>query len=151
MMKTATSRAFAALDSDEDLAANKTRYRVGLLTINDYETDRTTSRKDRKDFVNIKDFTLAQKEEWFSKLFDAWPNGGTPLRYALAVAGRIYAGKLNGETFRGSKVTDPLQFSCQKNYTILSTDGYWNGKIGAKLDGNDLTESYDSHLPRPYN
>lgn len=152
MMKTATSRAFAALDSDEDIAANKTRYRVGFLTINDYDTDQTSpSRSNRTDFVNIDDFTLSQKSNWFSKLFNAKPQGGTPLRHALSIAGRIYAGKMNGQTFRGSKVTDPLQFSCQKNYTILSTDGYWNGEAGKKLDGTTLNLSYDSHLPRPYN
>ena len=36
---------------------------------------------------------------------------------ALAKAGRMYAGKLS---------VDPVQYSCQRNFTILSSDGYWN-------------------------
>lgn len=48
-----------------------------------------------------------------------------PLRGALAKAGRIYAGKLG---------TDPVQYSCQRNFSILSTDGYWNT--------NDESSSY---------
>lgn len=141
MMKTATSRAFSVLDSDEDVANGSTRYRVGYLTLNN---------NTGTDFVNLNDFTPAQKVTWFSKLFAARPNSGTPLRQALSRAGRLYGGKYNGSTLNGVTVTEPLQFSCQKNYTILSTDGYWNGSAGTKLDGSTSLENTDGLLPRPY-
>jgi type IV pilus assembly protein PilY1 len=149
MMKSATSRAFGSLDTDADITAGTTRYRVGYLTIN----NNTGS-----DFVNITDFGGAQKFTWFTQLFKANPGSNTPLRSALATAGQLYGGVMNGNSFRGKTVTDPLQFSCQKNYTILSTDGYWNtnsnapndGK-GSKLDGSTMVGNQDGSLPRPYN
>jgi type IV pilus assembly protein PilY1 len=140
MMKTSTSRAFAALDTDADIAAGTSRYRVGYMTLNN-NTD--------SDFVNIKTFDAGQKVTWFSKLFAAEPQNGTPLRAALATAGQLYAGKLS--KVNKVNVEDPLQYSCQKNYTILSTDGYWNGGSGSKLDGSTAVGNQDGGLPRPYN
>lgn len=142
MMKTSTSRAFATLDSDADIAAGKTRFRVGYLTLNN---------NTGTDFVNITEFDTAQKVTWFSKLQAARPTSGTPLRDALAKAGRLYGGKYNGSQLNGVDVVDPLQYSCQKNFTILSTDGYWNGSAGAKLDGATAIGNQDGVLPRPYN
>ncbi|HET8748007.1 MAG TPA: PilC/PilY family type IV pilus protein [Ramlibacter sp.] len=142
MMKTSTSRAFSALDTDEDIAQTKSRYRVGYLTLN----NNTGS-----DFVNIDTFAGSQKFTWYSKLFAARPNSGTPLRAALSTAGRLYAGVLNGDTVNGVRVREPLQFSCQRNYTILSTDGFWNGAGGVKLDGSTAMDNQDGPLPRPYN
>src|SRR5206468_661831 len=72
--------------------------------------------------------------------------------------GQLYGGKMNAKTFRGQTVTEPLQFSCQKNYTILSTDGYWNENSnapnngwGSKLDGSTMVGNQDGGLARPYN
>lgn len=142
MMKTSTSRAFANLDSDENIAANRTRFRVGYLTLNN---------NTQSDFVNIKNFDTTQKVTWFSKLLSANPANGTPLRVALSKAGQIYAGVHNGTQMHGVTVEEPLEFSCQKNYTILSTDGFWNGNAGAKLDKTTLVGNQDGLLPRPYN
>lgn len=141
MMKTAVSRAFANLDSSDDIANSRTRFRVGYMSIN----NNTGS-----DFANITDFSPSQKITWFSKLFAANPNNSTPLRQALSTAGSLYAGKYNGQTLNGSTVTDPLQYSCQRNFTILSTDGYWNGNSGFKLDGSTAVGNQDGLLPRPY-
>ena len=33
---------------------------------------------------------------------------------------------------------DPIQFSCQQNFTILSTDGYWNGPNTYDLNNNPV-------------
>ena len=51
--------------------------------------------------------------------------------------------KLNGVTPK-----DPMQFSCQKNFVILSTDGYWNGGAGYKLDNSSIGNQ-DGLAPRP--
>jgi type IV pilus assembly protein PilY1 len=32
----------------------------------------------------------------------------------------------------------PIQLACQPNYAILTTDGYWNGNAGVKLNGNAM-------------
>ncbi len=44
---------------------------------------------------------------------------------------------------------DPVQYSCQKNFVILSTDGYWNGNAGYNLNGN-MVGNQDGTAPRPY-
>jgi type IV pilus assembly protein PilY1 len=142
MMKTSTARAFAVLDSDADQAADRSRFRVGYMSINNNTTT---------DFVNLGEFNTAQKITWYSKLFAANPDNSTPLRQALSQAGRLYAGKFNDTDFNGVRVTDPMQYSCQRNFTILSTDGYWNGNAGTKLDGSTAIGNQDGLLPRPYN
>lgn len=103
-MKTSVSRAFKGIDS---------RYRVGYTTISD------TGATDNTNFQHIDTFEFAQKNVWFTKLFAADGNSTTPLRGALSKVGRIFAHKLTG-------AADPMQYSCQQNFAILSTDGYWN-------------------------
>ena len=43
------------------------------------------------------------------------------------------APSLNGITPK-----DPIQYSCQQNFVILSTDGYWNGANTYDLSGNNV-------------
>lgn len=52
-------------------------------------------------------------------------------------------------TLNGVVPLDPVQYSCQKNFVILSTDGYWNGNAGYKLDGTAVGNQ-DGTAPRPY-
>ena len=118
-MKTSASRAFSSITNS---------YRVGYLSI-----DNNTN----SDFLNIGDFDSTQKAAWYTKLFAAIPNNGTPLRSALSTAGLIYGGKMNGNSLNGSTVTDPTQYSCQQNFTILSTDGYWNTGNDSGCSGRD--------------
>ncbi len=130
LMKTATGLAFQNLDED---------YRVGFMTLNSNRTD---------SFRNIGDFTPTRKSNFYTSLYNSEPGGGTPLRVALSAAGRMYAGKLT--SYDGFSVTDPVQFSCQQNYTILSTDGMWNGGSGVQLDGSTSVGNADGALARPY-
>lgn len=48
-------------------------------------------------------------------------------------------------------MVDPLQYSCQQNYTILSTDGFWNQGAGYMLDGSTRVGDQDGAWPAPYN
>lgn len=129
MMKTSTSRAFKDIDS---------KFRVGFITIANQSTN----------YVPIADFNLAQKTSWYNQLIATAPTTATPLRSALSLVGRIYAGKKPVGT------SDPMQFSCQQNYAILTTDGYWNGGTGAQLDGTTAIGNLDGTVsgvqtPRP--
>lgn len=130
MMKTASGWAFKGVDD---------RFRVGFMTIN---TDSTT------DFLNIADFTTANKSTWYNALYAGKGSSSTPLRTALSNAGRMYAGQVS--SINGVSVTNPVQYSCQQNYTILSTDGFWNQGLGYKLDGSTEIGNEDASLPRPY-
>lgn len=127
MMKTASGRAFAALSD---------KYRVGYMSLN------TNS-----DFLNVAPFDSVQKGLWFGKLYGEVTNGSTPLRRTLANAGLYYAHKLT----LGSNVVvnDPIEYSCQQNFTILSTDGFWNGNTPYQVDGVTPVGNQDGTAPRP--
>lgn len=137
-MKTSVSRAFKNIDN---------RFRVGFSTIS------YTGVTDGSNFQHIDTFELAQKNAWFTKLFAANPSPGTtthftPLRGALSKAGRIFAHKITGGA-------DPVQYSCQQNFTILSTDGYWNTSDETAtygpydLNGNLVGNLDGGTTPRP--
>ncbi len=113
MMKTGVFRAFAPINSD---------FRVGFNDIYD------------NDHLDIADFTLSNKQTWYARLkAKTCGVGGTPLQKGLSTAGRYYAGKVH-------TTTDPMQYSCQKNFTILSTDGYWNNNMtNTPMDANGGT------------
>ncbi|WP_319243770.1 PilC/PilY family type IV pilus protein [uncultured Propionivibrio sp.] len=142
MMKSATSLAFQGVSDN---------FRVGYLSI-----DANASNS----FLNVATFDSGQKSSWYTKLFAADPSNGTPLRSALSTAGLIYGGSLNGVSLNGSTVVDPVQYSCQKNFTILSTDGYWNtgndsgcsGRSGqgCRLDRTTAIGNSDGGAGRPY-
>lgn len=127
-MKTAASLAFRDVGED---------FKVGLMTIN------TTSGKS----LNIATFNTAQKAAWYSKFFSIYPSGSTPLRGALAKAGRIYAKQEDV----GGVFTDPIEYSCQQNFTLLTSDGFWNGPNSLVIDvnGNAIGNLDGSGTPRP--
>jgi type IV pilus assembly protein PilY1 len=103
-MKSAASLAFKSIDN---------RYRVGFYTINNSATN----------YLPIAKFELGvgkQKQLWYNKLFSIVPGSGTPLRSALTTVGQIYAGK------KPIGTADPIEYACQPNFTLLTTDGYWN-------------------------
>ena len=127
-MKSAAGRAFKNIDS---------KFRVGFTTINSINGAqppcaayqrfryRTTNRM-------VRGF-LCHHSQWF----------GTPLRDALSRAGKIYAHKLAG-------AADPMQYSCQQNFTIMTTDGLWNGNTTpTQLDGTTAVGNPDAAAPRP--
>lgn len=129
MMKSSVSLAFEDIDD---------QFNVGYFTINNNNGD---------DNVDVKEFNPEQKGDWYEQLFKARPNSGTPLRAALSKAGWIFAGK------NPSGFTDPMEYSCQQNFTILSTDGYWNGNNGYTLASTGTAignQDNDSSVARPY-
>lgn len=107
-MRAGAGMAFARIDA--------TRFRVGFSKISEYANGGANS----TGFLNVGDFDGGtQKTDFFTRLYGTSGNSTTPLRPALARAGRYFANRLTGQT-------DPMQYACQRNYTILSTDGYWN-------------------------
>jgi type IV pilus assembly protein PilY1 len=125
-MKTAASQAFKSLDS---------RYRVGLVTINNSSSN----------YLAVAPFDASQKQTWYSKLFAVSASGGTPLRTALSSVGRHFAGK---KTLGND---DPMQYACQSNFTLLTTDGYWNDSANpVKVNGSTAIGNLDGGTtPRP--
>ncbi|TAK89831.1 MAG: pyrrolo-quinoline quinone [Burkholderiaceae bacterium] len=115
-------------------------YRVGFYTINDNSGNKNTS---GANFLNTADFNAANKATWYSMLFSIQPGGSTPLQEAVRRVGEYYkTGTLPG----ASGSVDPIQYSCQDNYNILSTDGYWNDSINVSVGNQDKTAPT---LPEP--
>jgi type IV pilus assembly protein PilY1 len=143
MAKSATSLAFVGVPGSQ--------YRVGFTTI-------SSKRVSGTNFLDVADFAGSQKDSFFTNLFAATTNSSTPLRGALSKAGKYFAKK--GTRSDGTAQTyDPVQLSCQKNFAILTTDGYWNtddevtGNSATsygpdRLDNNDVGQQ-DSIAPRP--
>jgi Tfp pilus tip-associated adhesin PilY1 len=132
-MKTASSRSFEPIGD---------KYRIGYFSINN---------NTGLDFQDIADFGGRNKKNWYDKLFAARLTEGadTPLRKALSQAGWLFAGKYRA--LNGVAVTDPMQYYCQPNVAILSTDGYWNKDAGFTLDNKAVGDQDGpaSGEPRP--
>ena len=121
MMKSSVSIAFQSVDS---------RYRVGFFT--------TGHDSSNNNLVNIEAFEgtsgNSQKKTWFEKMTGLSTDASTPLRQTLAKAGKTFA----GTKVWGASSKDPVMYACQKNFAILSTDGYWNDSntTGATKNGS---------------
>ncbi|HEX9626897.1 MAG TPA: PilC/PilY family type IV pilus protein, partial [Acidiferrobacterales bacterium] len=133
MMKSAAGRAFIPIDDT---------YRVGFITINP-QSPVSSSR-----YLRIQNFDAAHKGNWYTKFYAQGPSGGTPLREALSRVGRLYAGRFDGINSGIPSADDPMEVSCQPNFAILSTDGYWTtvGSSGNKIDGTAMTQQDDANV-----
>jgi len=142
MMKSAAGRAFSNLNKN---------YRVGFMTINSSRPSVPmgtfadwTAADPVSSHPNDSATSSTQRSTWYSTFYGITPNNSTPLRQALAYAGRYYAGKL-------SNIADPLQYSCQQNFTIISTDGFWNENTGNwNITGSARIGNQDGTQPRPF-
>ncbi|MGA8048936.1 MAG: PilC/PilY family type IV pilus protein [Burkholderiales bacterium] len=124
MAKTAIGRAFAAI-SDQ--------YRVGFISLNPGNPVQSSR------YLNMDAFTAGsgnQKDLWYQRVYGTGSNGSTPLREALSRVGRYYAGVTSG--INSGMDGSPIQYSCQPNFTLAMTDGYWNGNSGDDLSGNSI-------------
>jgi Tfp pilus tip-associated adhesin PilY1 len=150
LTKSAASLAFTPLTDS---------FRVGFITVQPKDAA-TDSAINPAKYVAISDFNSSQRNTWFSKLFSQSPFGASPSREGLARVGRHYAGKQDG--INNGMTGDPVQYSCQQNFTIMTTDGYWNSQTESpgggplQLDGLTLVGNQDRTLtpatgltPRP--
>ena len=142
LIKSAASLAFSPLGNT---------YRVGFLTV-EPKASKSIQDVDPLRYLPMADFDATNRVTWFRKLFSQTPGGASPAREGLARVGRYYAGmsdsinsKMNtGLTVNGIPDVDPVQYACQQNFTIMTTDGYWNAHtetntgLGGpvKLDGS---------------
>ena len=124
MMKTAAGRVFSPMDD---------RYRIGFVTINASDSTR---------YLKIDKFDVTHKADWYTKFYAMTPGPNTPLRRALSRVGRHYAGMTDG--INSFMPDDPVQYSCQQNFALLTTDGYWNSSGGLKIDGTTAMDNQDN-------
>ncbi len=126
LMKSAAGRAFNGLNDN---------FRVGFVTIcpdgSSCDSDTAVVPVTANHYLKIDAFAPGHKSAWYTKFYAQEPTSFTPLRQALARAGRHFAGKTDG--INAGMTPDPVQYSCQQNYAILTTDGYWNYGRGKTL------------------
>jgi len=72
------------------------------------------------------------RRTWFDRLFAATASSTTPLIPALTRAGQYYSE--TGSNGPWGPQANGAQYECRQNFTILTTDGYWNN--GATALGN---------------
>ncbi len=121
-----------------------TSIRVGFAAINNFSGNRIP--------VNSMNVSSASgnKKTLFDRIFLTQSSGGTPLRRNLEAMGNYFACSNNNIFGTGASSPGnnncPVQASpageCQQNYTILMTDGFWNGNPpnnihNADSDGNN--------------
>ena len=148
MMKSAAGLAFYSVDD---------KFRVGFITIN------PGSPVAAGKYLALNTFNTTQKANWYAKFYSQQTGQSTPLRTALSRVGRHFAGKTDGinsgMNFDPSSIgptgsPDSMIASCQRNFALLTTDGYWNTlntpNAGFKLDGTTVMDDQDDNAPRPF-
>jgi Tfp pilus tip-associated adhesin PilY1 len=150
MTKSAIGRAFLPLTT-------KKKYRTGFITISPQQLDNGAEQPSvyaynsaaihNSKFLEIRNFdstdlAVNQPTRWFNILYAQRPNGKTPLREGLSRVGRYYGGKNDGPNsgMIPSAAADPVQYACQQNFSILTTDGYWDSPA-ASIGGFKLTHT----------
>lgn len=89
-------------------------------------------------------FEGESKQTWFSRLHSAVASGSTPLQGALQSAGEYYTGSSSTGPYGPESGDDQLQ--CRQNFTILTTDGYWNNQANYTAVGEQDSEAGPSIL-----
>lgn len=122
MMKTSVGIAFAAINAN---------YRVGFVRLSQAGAALSIDMKPA-------DFTGTARSTWYSTLYNTTSSGSTPIRTAMDNVGRMFANLAPYDYDSGQEV---VQFPCQQNFLILTTDGYWNGSSTANVVNNDNQEN----------
>ena len=108
--------------------------------------------------------STTSRSKWFNRLFRASATNGTPLQSVLDGAGQYFQGNANTGPYGPETGTN--QLSCRQNFTVLTTDGYWNngtvstGTAGDGANGSVITnglpaadlnyKTYQYKQPAPY-
>ncbi|TSA14004.1 MAG: hypothetical protein D4R74_09110 [Betaproteobacteria bacterium] len=121
-MKSAASLAFSPLGAS---------YRVGFAKLSNVGYGSAVD-------ITPEDFNTTNRAAWYTALFAANPSVATPLRVALDAMGKMYA---NLSPYNYSGAARVVQYPCQQNFVILTTDGFWNGGSSASITNNDNTEN----------
>lgn len=99
---------------------------------------------------SIRALSSSHKQDFFKWLEKLPANGGTPLRAALGRVGEYYrtsTAVLNSPYAENPQVTVGTQHACRANYTIMMTDGIWNGSAASKVSDSDNVDNKSVSLP----
>ena len=138
-------REFVAKAAYGQVIAGTGNSRMGMVTLNNNETVNTALAS-----MNIDPRTGA-KEGLLDSLYGMQSAGATPLRSSLDNGGKYLSCETN--SFFGTCPALPSTTGgpCQQNFTVLMTDGYYNGSYTGvgNADGDDDTK-WDSGTAGPF-
>ncbi len=143
-------RSFVAKRALSEVVENS-RERVGLRTLHNHNAVATdisdidvlskidNPSADEDDTIpDPYDVARINKENLMANIIAIGASNGTPLRQRLEDVGNYFEGD-----------SSPIQYSCQQNFSVLMTDGFWNGDTPtlsgsiSDADGDDNT-NYDA-------
>lgn len=84
--------------------------------------------------VKPADFTSTARQTWYSTFYATTTSGSTPTRPALDNVGKMFANIAPYNYTAGNEV---VQYPCQQNFILLTTDGYWNQGYSGSVVSND--------------
>ena len=122
MMKTSVGIAFAPITAN---------YKVGYVKLSAAGAGAAIDQKPA-------DFTGSARASWYATLYGTTTSGATPIRTAMDNVGRMFANLTPYNYAAGQEV---VQYPCQPNFMILTTDGYWNGSSTNNVANNDNVEN----------
>ncbi|MEZ5581868.1 MAG: hypothetical protein R3F37_02975 [Candidatus Competibacteraceae bacterium] len=140
-------RSFVAKAATAEVVDGYPGFRYGLSLINDYDDLFVPMlSSDVGGYLN----NTATYEDHNEDLVEAffkyeWQAFGTPLRRGLARVGSYYQSGVPSGAGVNSPFTDsskydtdsPIHHECQQNFSLLFSDGYWNGSIQAPSGDTD--------------
>lgn len=132
MTKSGLMNAFSSVDP---------KFRVGFGSINNRNKNGLPSNVttyNSRTIATVQPFgdgsSGTQRAAFWSWLVGIQPGGGTPLRASLDAVGQYYSSAQPWQT-GGSGSDSNTELACRQSYTILTTDGFWNGSLSS-LPGN---------------
>lgn len=117
-------RSYVAKSAISSVMNQYPNFRYGLSVINDH-----SSLFKEVPASSVTDYT-AHNQDLLTDLYQYnWSSYGTPLRQGLERVGEYFDNDLSGKS-------DPIISSCQQNFAILFTDGFWNGSSPSSAIGD---------------
>ena len=153
--KAGASEAFNTLDGSVRVGYhtihNRNRFNI---PVNDRNDGRFVDNEDDPDTAENE--ATSSRSTWYARLHSAVAGGGTPLLPALERAGEYFRGSSSAGPYGPQSGQD--QLTCRQNFSILTTDGYWNsgsvsignvdGRNGSTITGpNDQSYTYTASAP----
>ncbi|WP_165857631.1 pilus assembly protein [Marinobacter sp. JSM 1782161] len=123
-------------------------FRLGWGAINNGRQDVDDADNIRAVEQGVREYSSNHRTNFYDWLYGEYGNGSTPLRRALEGAGEYYEESLHAwrdKPENGNSSGNPAR-ECRRAYTILMTDGYYNGS-----DPSDNVEKSDDESGKSIN
>ncbi|HSH29210.1 MAG TPA: PilC/PilY family type IV pilus protein [Thiohalobacter sp.] len=143
-------REYVAKSAFGSVIANQNSSRMGMASLHNNNSVNTAIASMNQDPAS------GAKRQLLDQLYSIYSSGGTPLRRRLEDAGEYLSCQSNGFGFGCPALPSNSGGECQQNFTLLMTDGFWNGSApsvgnadgdnSSSFDGGSYADSYSNTL-----